>query len=436
MLISAIIILWMSIRTFFRLLIVLIISILLLSSSAALPGNYYDRARAYTRPIEFDFLSWTLDAFGLKLGQAALGAESYLNAQQRPEIVLDYLKLLGEIGKKESELTNIYANPDISDPVAASVDLRAELDQLYSRRDQMQPLAEEILQDQIATVAAELGLGMGGETLPPVLYHTTPLPHALIISPRDVIRQDANISISPDLTVDQMSELEATVDKNLDVSSLVVGIGGIGLYPTMVMQTTDINWLVEVVSHEWVHNYLTLRPLGVNYMSNPQMRTINETVAGMAGKELGQAVIARYYPEYLPEPPPPTPTPTLPGAEPTPQPTSEPPAFDFRAEMHATRLVVDRLLSEGKIDQAETYMELRRRVFWENGYHIRKLNQAYFAFHGAYADEPGGAAGASEDPVGDAVRALRANSTSLAEFLNRISWMWSFEQLQRAVSQS
>jgi hypothetical protein len=94
---------------------------------------------------------------------------------------------------------------------------------------------------------------------------------------------------------------------------------------------------------------------------------------------------------------------------------------------------VDRLLAEGEIEAAETYMEVRRELFWENGYRIRKLNQAYFAFYGAYADEPGGAAGA--DPVGAAVRALRAESTSLADFLNRLSWMTSFEQLQREVDQ-
>ena len=45
---------------------------------------------------------------------------------------------------------------------------------------------------------------------------------------------------------------------------------------------------------------------------------------------------------------------------------------------------------------------------------MRKLNQAYFAFYGAYADQPGGAAG--EDPVGPAVRALRERSQGLADF--------------------
>jgi len=101
--------------------------------------------------------------------------------------------------------------------------------------------------------------------------------------------------------------------------------------------------------------------------------------------------------------------------------------------MNTTRVTVDRLLSEGKIEAAENYMEERRRLFWDNGFLIRKLNQAYFAFYGAYADEAGGAAG--EDPVGAAVRTLRAQSPSLASFLNRISWMWSFDQLQKVTSQ-
>lgn len=66
--------------------------------------------------------------------------------------------------------------------------------------------------------------------------------------------------------------------------------------------------------------------------------------------------------------------------------------FDFRgAEMRQTRLRVDELLAAGKINEAEQYMEMRRQ-FWEYGYHIRKINQAYFVFYGSYNDEPGGGA--------------------------------------------
>jgi len=100
--------------------------------------------------------------------------------------------------------------------------------------------------------------------------------------------------------------------------------------------------------------------------------------------------------------------------------------------MHITRITVDALLAEGKIEEAESYMETRREFFWEHGYAIRKLNQAYFAFYGAYADVPGGAAG--EDPVGPAVRTLRAQSASLTAFIKEISQMSTFDELQAAVS--
>lgn len=99
--------------------------------------------------------------------------------------------------------------------------------------------------------------------------------------------------------------------------------------------------------------------------------------------------------------------------------------------MHETRINVDAMLAEGKIEEAEAYMEERRLIFLQNGYLLRKINQAYFAFYGAYADTPGGAAG--EDPVGPAVRKLREQSESLASFVKKISWMWSFEQLQKEV---
>jgi hypothetical protein len=305
--------------------------------------------------------------------------------------------------------------------------VRAELDELYRQRRSLGPLAESVLQGQLAEIIAEMDLSLAGQPTPPVLYHVTPLPMALIVSPRQVIRQDHNISLLPELTLEEQVAVEERVAKGLDVSTLVVGIGGIGVYPTMVMQTNDLNWLAEVVAHEWIHNYLTLRPLGINYLASPELRTMNETTASIAGQELGRALVQKFYPELAPPPlPPPAPqSESLP--EPPPAPP-QPPVFDFRAEMRQTRVTTDELLAQGKIQEAEAYMEQRRAFMWENGYQIRKLNQAYFAFYGAYADQPGGAAGA--DPVGAAVRALRARSPSLAAFINRISWMWSYEMLQ------
>jgi hypothetical protein len=410
-------------RLFLRVLFGFLLMAVLLGSSSMPPGDTYDRARAFTRSIEFDYVSWTLDALGLKSDQIALGTIDYLSPDKQHQIVKDYLDLVALIQRSEAQLNDIYADPKVSDPQSVSASLRDQLHSLYKRRELLQPVAEAVVQEQVSKVAASLGLTLGGQPVPPVLFHSTPLPLALIISPRDEIRQVADISLQPGLSVDHQAALEEKVDKALDVSSLVVPVGGVGLYPTMVQQTTNLNWLFEVVAHEWTHNFLTLRPLGISYMNSPQLRTMNETTASIAGKEIGQAVIERYYPELVPPP--------SPGDSGAPAQQPAAPVFDFNAEMRITRVNVDKMLAESQIDQAEKYMEARRVLFWDNGYHIRKLNQAYFAFYGAYADQPGGAAG--EDPVGAAVRALRGESPDLAAFLNRISWMWTFEQLQQAV---
>jgi len=135
---------------------------------------------------------------------------------------------------------------------------------------------------------------------------------------------------------------------------------------------------------------------------------------------MGRRMIARYYPELLP------PEPAAEEAEGEASP-SEPPAFDFNAEMRQTRVQVDELLAQGQIEEAEATMEARRQEFVAQGYGIRKLNQAYFAFHGAYADEPGAA---GEDPVGPAVQDLRARSPDLHTFVARVARVTTLAQLQ------
>jgi len=244
-----------------------------------------------------------------------------------------------------------------------------------------------------------------GQVLPPSLFQTSDPPYSLIVSPRSEIRQALDISISPELSADEMDKLERFVYHGLDHSALVVPIGGIGTYPTMVMQTTDLVWLTEVIAHEWVHNFLTLHPLGMNYYTDSELRTINETTASLAGKELGLMILEKYYPEFVPEAP-----------ESSEDDSSNveaetginPEEFDFRAEMRTTRVEVDRLLAEGAVDEAEAY--------------------AYFAFYGAYNDVPGGGA-AGEDPVGPAVVAYRSQFEDLSDFLKAISWVNSFEEL-------
>ncbi|NPA92197.1 MAG: hypothetical protein GXO56_00780 [Chloroflexi bacterium] len=397
-----------------------------LTQSQLPPGDQMARIHAFTRPLEFDYTSWLWHAWETKIAFGTMGAERRVDPATDRQIVLDYLDLMGDINRNEARLRDALADPNGVDEAKVNA-LREQLAKDYDRRTWLAPLAEQVLQAQISAVLAENGLGLGGQPMPPVLYRTTPVPMALIVSPRTEIRQIANISLEPNLTLEQQIRLEDEVAQALDVSTLVVPIGGVGVYPTMVMQTDNLPWLVETIAHEWTHNYLDWHPLGLHYDTSPALRTMNETTASIVGKEIGRMVLEQYYPDKVPPPPPPPSTQTQNNTQ------NNPPAFDFRAEMRKTRVHVDELLAEGKVEEAEAYMEQRRRFFWEHGYHIRKLNQAYFAFYGAYAASPGGAAG--EDPVGAAVRQLRAESPSVAAFLKRIAWMSSYEDLQKALGE-
>ncbi|MFW9965487.1 MAG: hypothetical protein ACFFCX_18085, partial [Candidatus Sifarchaeia archaeon] len=144
-----------------------------------------------------------------------------------------------------------------------------------------------------------------------------------------------------------------TVGSSIGGATIMVYSDDVNVYN--VTQSTDLNWLTETVAHEWVHNYLTLRPLGINFMTSPELRTMNETTAAIAGKEIGRVVIEHYYLELVPPPPPPQPEISSIQLEQESQ-----PQFDFRAEMRETREITDQLLAEGKIETAEIYMELRR----------------------------------------------------------------------------
>ena len=394
--------------------------------------NPIEKVRAYTRSLEFDYVEWMGQAAALKLHSASVSLPQTIKQNQQKKIVTEYFLVTQGILQKEYQLSQLYADPAITDKESATLPVRDELETLYARQKQIAPLAEAILQEQVSQVLAEINLTAGGQPVPNVWYHSTPLPMALIVSPRDRIEQTANISVNTDLTVNEQVELEENVAQGLNVSSLVVQIGGVGVYPTMVARTTNQTWLLSTIAHEWIHNYLTLRPLGLLYGGTPELRTMNETTASIAGDEIGALVIEKFYPELKPAASFPTfELVSLPFDQPDPETLTRPP-FDFRAQMHETRIHADALLAEGKIEEAEAYMEARRQVFLKNGYLLRKINQAYFAFHGAYADAPGGAAG--EDPVGPAVRELRAQSDSLADFVNTMSWMWSFEQLQETLA--
>jgi len=369
-----------------------------------------------------------------KVEQFSLGAERYISPDDGSQFLLDYLDLVEQIFRLENEFRNIYGDPNVEDPESVAADVKVQLEEKRAHRQEMAPLVEELLQRQINASLADLGLTRGGQSVPPVLYQSIHNSYTLIISPRDEIRTTLNIALIPDLTLEEVIALEENIEENFDVSALVTGIGGMGMYPSMVVETTSLHWLIFVVSHEWTHNYLTLRPLGMHYSASPTLTSINETVADLSGYAVRDAVLERFYPEHV----------RVSAAEEIAKNTAEkefldafiemskPHFFNFGHEMHKTRVVVDRMLADGEIEEAEAYMEERRQFFWENGYRIRKLNQAYFAFHGSYAASPGGAVSASGNTLGDNMRSLQEAMPSYASFMKKVAWMWRVDQFEQA----
>ncbi len=413
--------------------LVLLLLVLPISGSGVDPTKEVEQIRAFSRIYEFDYVSWTVSALVRKYVQAGLDVGRYLLDQEKHNLVLEYLDLSNQTNQLQVQLSSLIAAPDRKDHGDLEKDLRIELDEKTSHRSALSPFVEQILQDQINTALVDLELSLGGQLVPPVLYRSDPNSYALIVSPREEIRQAANLMLIRGMTLDEIVALETAIEESLDLSALVVGIGGVGLYPSMIIESSNLDWLIHVISHEWTHNYLTIRPLGANYNASPELTIINETIADLSADDIQRRTFQLFYPEYLP-----------PEVEIAPQPdpesVTEPPpdleipvqegVFDFREQMHITRLEVDRLLADGSIGEAEAYMEKRRGVFWDNGYQIRKLNQAYFAFHGSYAADPGGAANQEGADLGSLLRQLKASSTSYQNFILQVAWKWRLDQFE------
>ncbi|MFN2187748.1 MAG: hypothetical protein ACK2T3_03205 [Candidatus Promineifilaceae bacterium] len=407
-------------RIFAAIRIILFMLVLILVTGPEWPAFQDERHKINTilGQRHFDFLVWELEALSTKAEAALAGGHTFLPEETRKQTVLDYLELLGEIRRMESTIANVYANPDVDDPETETFDLQREVDEKRAILSDRKPIVEAILQEQVSSVLVEEGFDILNSAWPPVEMHMTPLPYVLIVSPREEIRQIHNITLENGLSSALREEIEETVYDKTDRAALVVSIGGLGIIPSMIFESSDINYLADVVSHEWTHHWLTLHPVGINYNASPALRTINETIASIVGEEVGKLVIERYYPEFAPPP-----AAESPSASESDENIDQ---FDLSDALRETRVRVDELLAQGKVDEAEEYMEARREYIWDNGYRIRKINQAFFAFYGAYADTPGEQ---GDDPIGPALLALRDDSGSLREFLERVSPITSVDDL-------
>ena len=399
-------------------------SLLLVSllGTGCTPDRDFDiRLNPIVKPYRFSLLKWEFKTIPYEAKQWLFGKHGEVTDQA--DTVAEYFSLVERIRSLESEIEAINTD-NRQDDLAP---LEAELNRLQEQRMALDSKVEIIIASQIKEVLAEQSIFNPMDKyirlkirFPPLGFRLEKSPHLLVISPRDRIESMREISLQQNLSLEETASIETRVDK-LGVSSLVVEPGGLGAtYPTFVANNAGLRFTIDTATEEWLHQYLAFKPLGFLYLldlagvaRNYEIATINETLASMVSKEISSIVCQEYYPKYEN------------GAD---EKQTVEPEFDFNREMREIRRAVDEYLARGEVKQAEEFMEQKRRYLVSMGYQIRKLNQAYFAFHGTYADSP-----TSISPIGVELRKLREQSTSLKDFLNTVAAMTSRQELSDSI---
>jgi hypothetical protein len=387
---------------------------------AALIGAYAVNNTAGLRPgpNEYNVAAWEVRNFPGKwiflAGQLLNGAPS---EAEQDQTLRRFFELNARIESLGNENSNAASRGRAVD-AGAAVELAALLDE----RDAIENQVEATLESRLTQVIEDEGLTrdliIDDAVWPPVDAEFTEAPRALARSPRDRIELLGSTLLEEDLTIAEAEAIEQQVARDQGVSALSFGTGGIGAYPTIIDYPDGYRRALEVIAHEWMHNYLFFRPLGFNYYDDNDLRTMNETVADLVGRELAERALERW----------PLDPPAGGPATETPPPERE----KLAGQLRSLRGEVDALLAAGRIDEAEALMEQRRQELAAQGHFIRKINQAYFAYLNLYAGEAGSAA--ATNPIGPKVDELRRRTASLGEFVDIIGNITSIAELDEVLS--
>ena len=290
---------------------------------------------------------------------------------------------------------------------------------------------EDVIEGRVTAVLKDEGLALEpplfndlGLVFPPVDFELDATPRVLAVSPRERIELRDSYLLESQVPAEEIEAIERQAESENEgesgLSALVIRTGGFSSYPSVVFEDASYESLVETVFHEWLHSYLIFFPLGTAYFGSNEARTLNESVANIAGEALARLYFERHGTldeacGAAPAIPAPTPSPVV-------------PAFDFTSEMRALRREVETMLAEGQIEDAEALMATKRDEFEAQGVFIRKLNQAYFAFHGFYADTAG-----SIDPIGPKLQTLLEHAGSAGQFVRVASGITSRAELEEAL---
>ena len=373
----------------------------------------------------FSLVEWELANFPKKWIHGAVnlipGAKP--SREERLEIVDEYLQFVRRVIKEERRIEGAAQLRSFRGTGSAAKQEEASdeyLRELIDRRDSLRPEAEEAVESEVSAVLDGLGLESRiGLIWPPVDFGFGEPPTLLVISPRNEIDMVGAVFLDPDIEPFERDEIERQVFEDVDYAAYVDDISGLASFPNMVSDVYSMRHVLRTAAHEWMHSYWFFHPFGRNYFASEEMTTLNETAARGAstivGNEIGDTVFERMGGDL--------------SENARRYDAADKVDKNFTKFMRDTRTEAERLLSEGSIEEAEEYMRERQWALRLRGYYIRKLNQAYFAFRGRYADSP-----ASLSPAGDQMEELRSYMADVGEFIRVISDVASPEEFEALLS--
>ena len=335
-----------------------------------------------------------------------------------------YVVLVDELREANDLFQDVTSMPDSDARLVAEA--QDAVDQIVRERDEIRDEIEEYLEQIIAEIVTTDDVDLVQAFVwPPVDFRIDNPPKLLVTSPRNEIRRVEGVLIDPDISASETLRIESELSELHDLSALIIQTGGLASFPS-VIPTVPLKRLVDIACHEWLHGYLMFYPFGRAYFVDDEMRSVNETLADVFGREVGQMVYSRIFDEPYVAPVRPETAflswRSVNGSSSK----GNLDQFNFNQFMSETRQHTDSLLLDGLIEEAEAYMETRRIELLGHGYSIRKINQAYFAFHGTYAESP-----SSSSPIASYIWDLREQVDTVGELVKMLRGLTAYDEFEQ-----
>ncbi len=332
------------------------------------------------------------------------------DSSQTMKLLQKYLNL----SKEKNSYINKLENENLSEMQKNVVknNLETTIDEMRN----LKPIVEELNERAMTKTIKLNGLKTKLNTVfPPVDISLEPPPLILIISPRTKIEIEKSIFLSPDLLNAKKNSIENEILQKNNKSAYISNLSGLSTYPTLVSNEYNSLEIFSTTAHEWLHLYWFFKPFGQNIFKSNEMRTLNETAADLAGRELGlQTYLKLNMNTDIP-------------LKSNPNTSNKYP--QFTKHMRETRIEVEKMLENNQVEKAEIYMKSRRWELSLAGYNLRKINQAYFALYGIYAESAG-----STSPIGEQLKEFRSLVPSVGDFIKEISYISSYSEFMKELN--